>query len=86
MLMLVSIESTTISPTVALATAVESSFNAALSAALVCCPTSPEDETWPNARGMSRATTLLLDGRRPMKRAYLFWSLRFAFAVGNPTL
>ena len=51
-----------------------------LSAALVCCPTSPEDGTWLNTRGMSRQqgykpTTLLLDGprRRPMKRAsYLF--------------
>ena len=35
---------------------------------------------------MSRATTLLLDGRRLMKveaRVHLFWSLRFAFAVGN---
>ena len=30
--------------------------------------------------------TLLLDGRRPMKRAYLFWSSIFAFAVGGPTL
>ena len=75
---------TTISPTVALAR--ELTFNAALSAALVCCPTLPEDETWLNARGLSRATTLLLGGRTPMKRAYLFWSSRFAFAAGNPTL
>ena len=65
MLMLVSIESTMTSPTVALARENERSFQAALSAALVCCPTSPEDATYITRRGMSRATTLLLDRRRP---------------------
>ena len=56
MLMLVSIESTMTSPTVALARENERSFQAALSAALVCCPTSPEDATYIRQRGTSRAT------------------------------
>ena len=64
----------------------ERSFKATFSAALVCCPTSPEDATYIRRRGMSRATTLLLDGRRPTKRATGSWSLEFAYAVGPPTL
>ena len=92
MLMLVIIESTSTSPTrrrcsVDLPLAgLERSFKATLSAALVCCPTSPEDATYIRRRGTSRATTLLLDGRRPTKRATGSWSLEFAYAVGPPTL
>ena len=84
MLMLVSIESTMTSPTVALARENERSFQAALSAALVCCPTSPEDATYITRRGMSRATTLLLDGRRPRAaRDRQLVTFDFAFAAGN---